>query len=86
VAISPLSGEVGPPHHAEHDLGTPGSGGRPTPGIASATKHAEQADAEEHQARRLGDGGDGDDAVAPAEPPPRPPAPPATSMMDAIGT
>src|SRR5271157_4194933 len=36
--------------------------GRPTPGIASATEHAEQTDAQEHQARRLGDGSDGDNA------------------------
>ena len=56
------SGGVGPPHRAEQDLGTSGSGGRPTPGIASTTKHAEQSDAEKHQARRLRDDIDGKDA------------------------
>src|SRR5208337_22443 len=35
------------------------SGGRPTPGIA---EHAEQTDAEKHQARRLRDDIDGEDA------------------------
>ena len=59
---SATSGGVGPPHRAEQDLGTSGSGGRTTPGIASTTKHAEQTDAEKHQARRLRDDIDGKDA------------------------
>jgi len=59
------AGGVGPPR-AELDLGTSNSGGSPAPGIANATKHAEQTDPEKHQARRLGDDSaidiDGDDA------------------------
>ena len=59
------SGGVGPPHRAEQDLGPSGSGGHPTPGIASAAEHAEQTDAEKHQARRLRDEGDVDEAGTP---------------------
>ena len=43
--------------------------GRLTPGIASATEHAKQTEAEKHQARRLGNDIDGEDAggAVPAE-------------------